>query len=58
MPRSELKPLSPAQQKAVLVTYMLLKVRLEDWHGVADVANDIRELEARYPTLKASHQPG
>ncbi len=48
----------PEHKKEILVTYMLLKVELEDWHGVADVANDIRELEARYPHLKAAHQPG
>jgi hypothetical protein len=49
---------SPDRKKEILVQYMLLKVELEDWHGVADVANDIRELEARFPHLKAGHQPG
>lgn len=49
---------SPENKKEVLITYMLLKVELQDWHGVADVANDIRELEAKYPSLKAAHQPG
>lgn len=48
----------PERKKEVLVTYMRLKIELEDWHGVADVANDIRELEARFPHLKAAHQPG
>jgi len=52
------KVTSPQKKKDVLVAYMLLKVELEDWHGVADVANDIRELEARYPNLKSGHQPG
>ena len=46
------------KKKQILITYMLLKIELEDWHGVADVANDIRELEARFPHLKATHQPG
>lgn len=49
---------TPAQKKAILVDYMLLKMELQDWHGVADVACDIRELEARWPFLKAAHQPG
>jgi hypothetical protein len=49
---------SPENKKEILITYMLLKVELQDWHGVADVANDIRELEAQYPNLKAAHQPG
>lgn len=49
---------TPDRKKEILVTYMLLKVELQDWHGVADVANDIRELEARYPELKKEHQPG
>jgi len=49
---------TPERKKQILVTYMLLKIELEDWHGVADVSNDIRELEARFPQLKAAHQPG
>lgn len=50
--------LTPEEQKATLIDYMLLKVQIQDWHGVADVANDIRELEARNPNLKTAHQPG
>lgn len=49
---------TPAQKKEILITYLMLKVELQDWHGVADVAVDIRELEARYPELKTAHQPG
>ena len=29
-----------------MVTYLLLKVDEEDWHGVADAAMDIREIVA------------
>jgi hypothetical protein len=31
----------------VMIAYLLLKVQQRDWHGVADAANDIREMEAR-----------
>ena len=31
----------------VMVAYLLLKVKQKDWHGVADAANDIREMEAK-----------
>lgn len=36
-------------QKEVLMEYLQVMIALEDWHGVADVAMDIRELEARNP---------
>ena len=34
-------------QKEVLLEYLQVMVALEDWHGVSDVANDLRELEAK-----------
>lgn len=36
------------QQREIMIQYLKLKVFLEDWHGVADAAMDIRELEAKY----------
>ena len=30
----------------IMVEYLLLCVRLKDWHGVSDAANDIRVMEA------------
>ena len=33
--------------KEVMVQYLLLKVRQQDWHGVADAAMDMREMEAK-----------
>ena len=33
--------------KEVMIEYLLLKVRQQDWHGVADAAMDIREMEAK-----------
>ena len=34
-------------QKQILIDYLQVMVALEDWHGVSDVANDLRELEAK-----------
>jgi len=28
-----------------MIDYLLLKVLEEDWHGVCDAANDLREIE-------------
>lgn len=36
-----------AVQKRILLEYMQVMIALEDWHGVADVAMDLRELEAK-----------
>jgi hypothetical protein len=30
----------------ILIQYLLMKVQYEDWHGVSDAANDLRELDA------------
>lgn len=34
-------------QKEILLNYLQVMISLEDWHGVSDVANDLRELEAK-----------
>ena len=34
--------------KKAYIEYLLMCVRLEDWHGVSDAANDLRVLEAGY----------
>lgn len=34
-------------QKEVLLEYLQVMIANEDWHGVADLAMDMRELEAR-----------
>jgi len=31
--------------------YLMMKVKERDWHGVADCAMDLRELEAKFPFL-------
>lgn len=39
-----------ATQKEILLEYLQVKIAQEDWHGVADVAMDIREMEAATKT--------
>ena len=34
-------------QREILLEYLQVMIALEDWHGVADVAMDLRELEAK-----------
>jgi hypothetical protein len=38
----------PEIQRVVLIEYLMVMIALEDWHGVADVAMDLRELDARH----------
>lgn len=33
--------------REIMIAYLLLKTKQEDWHGVSDAANDLREMEAR-----------
>ena len=40
-------------QKAVLLEYLQVMITLQDWHGVADVAMDLRELEAKHLQRKS-----
>ena len=34
-------------QKQILLEYLQVMIAIQDWHGVSDVANDLRELEAK-----------
>ena len=43
---------SLSNQKIGMVDYLRLKLAQEDWHGVADAAMDIREIEAKLQLLK------
>jgi len=43
------------QHRNTLIQYLLAKVEMNDWHGVSDAANDLRELEAAHPELKEQH---
>lgn len=44
--------LSLEEQYRAYITYLVMKVQLKDWHGVADAAMDLRELEAAHPELR------
>lgn len=35
-------------QRRILLEYMQVMIARSDWHGVADVAMDLRELEAEH----------
>ena len=35
-------------QKKILLEYLQVMIAIEDWHGVSDLANDLRELEAKH----------
>jgi hypothetical protein len=35
------------QQKKIMLEYLMLKVHQQDWHGVADAAMDLREIEVK-----------
>jgi hypothetical protein len=39
-----------------MLRYLRMKVETEDWHGVSDAANDLRELEAQFPQLRKSEK--
>lgn len=43
--------------KEVMIEYLFLKIRQEDWHGVADAAMDIREMEAKCSTSSIPSTP-
>jgi hypothetical protein len=40
--------------RRILIEYLFMKARTEDWHGVADAAMDLRELDAKVAVLKAT----
>ena len=35
-------------QRRVFLEYLQVMIAMEDWHGVADLAMDMRELKARH----------
>jgi len=40
------------KEKRLLIEYLKMKVDNGDWHGVADAAMDIREIDAKISMLK------
>jgi len=41
------------QRKEMMVKYLLMKVEEQDWHGVADAAMDLRDIENYKAGLEA-----
>ena len=39
-------------QKETMIGYLKMKVEQQDWHGVADAAMDIREIDAKILVLQ------
>ncbi len=39
------------RRRAVVIADLLAKVEVEDWHGVADAAMDLREIDAQLAVL-------
>ena len=49
-PETTFSPPTPSEyekNRAAYIEYLLMCVRLGDWHGVSDAANDLRVLEAK-----------
>jgi hypothetical protein len=40
------------EQRRIYLDYLKLKIWEEDWHGVADAAMDLREVEAQHGFLR------
>ena len=45
-------PQDYAERRRTLVSYLVMKVNEEDWHGVADAAMDIRDLDSEVKGYK------
>ena len=41
------------KRRAVIIADMLCKVEVEDWHGVADAAMDLREIDVQLKLLSS-----
>lgn len=49
--------MTPREQYEAYLVYLRMKIEQKDWHGVADAAMDLRELEASCPELKKDRDP-
>jgi hypothetical protein len=41
------------RRRVITISYLLVKAENEDWHGVADAAMDLREIDAKLEALNA-----
>jgi hypothetical protein len=45
------------RRRAVIISDLLLKVEVADWHGVADAAMDLREIDVAFKLLNSDRKP-
>jgi hypothetical protein len=45
------------RRRAVIISDLLLKVEAADWHGVADAAMDLREIDVAIKLLNSDRKP-
>jgi hypothetical protein len=45
------------RRRAVIISDLLLKVEVSDWHGVADAAMDLREIDVAIKLLNSDRKP-
>jgi hypothetical protein len=45
------------RRRAVIISDLLLKVEAADWHGVADAAMDLREIDVAMKLLNSDRKP-
>lgn len=43
--------MSLLEDREILVVYLKMKTRVEDWHAVADASMDIREIDSKLELL-------
>lgn len=41
------------QERLTMLTYLHTKIKVEDWHGVADAAMDLREIDREIKVRKS-----
>ena len=44
------------KERQDMISYLLLKVKTEDFHGVADAANDIREIDSEIKGMVKAYE--
>ena len=44
------------KNRAAYVEYLLMCVRIGDWHGVSDAANDLRVLDAKFSVIEEGYK--
>lgn len=49
---------SLASSRKTHLEYLSMKMGAEDWHGVADAANDLREIDAEARAIAYAHRGG